>query len=56
MNKGMKKWSLIALLLSGVSMPVALEAKTVMKAAAAKRRRSSIRGQARMTACRHGIR
>jgi peptidyl-dipeptidase Dcp len=33
MNKGMKKWSLIALLLSGVSMPVALEAKTVMKAA-----------------------
>ena len=34
MNKGMKKWSLIALLLSGVSMPVALEAKTVMKATA----------------------
>ena len=33
MNKGMKKWSLIALLLSGVSMPATLEAKTVMKAA-----------------------
>lgn len=33
MNKGMKKWSLIALLLSGVTMPATLEAKTVMKAA-----------------------
>jgi peptidyl-dipeptidase Dcp len=33
MNKGMKKWSLIALLLTGVSMPATLEAKPVMKAA-----------------------
>jgi peptidyl-dipeptidase Dcp len=33
MNKGMKKWSLIALLLTGVSMPTTLEAKPVMKAA-----------------------
>lgn len=34
MNKGMKTWSLIAILLTGVSMPVALEARTPTKAAA----------------------
>jgi peptidyl-dipeptidase Dcp len=34
MNKGMKTWSLIAMLMAGVSMPVALEAKPVAKAAA----------------------
>jgi peptidyl-dipeptidase Dcp len=34
-NKGMKTWSLMALLLAGVSMPVALEAKTAAKAAPA---------------------
>jgi peptidyl-dipeptidase Dcp len=34
-NKEMKKWSLIALLMTGVSMPVSLEAKTAAKAAPA---------------------
>jgi peptidyl-dipeptidase Dcp len=33
-NKGMKTWSLIALLLAGVSMPVAVEAKAPAKKAA----------------------
>jgi peptidyl-dipeptidase Dcp len=34
-NKGMKRWSLMALMLAGVSMPVALEAKPVAKSVAA---------------------
>jgi peptidyl-dipeptidase Dcp len=34
-NKGMKTWSFMALMLAGVSMPVALEAKTAAKAAPA---------------------
>jgi peptidyl-dipeptidase Dcp len=34
MNKGIKTWSLVAMLMVGVSMPVALEAKPVVKTAA----------------------